>query len=115
MVYDHFTKIRNCALLIDALGMTVFSFIGAQKAGNAGLGCVGMILFASITAVGGGILADIITGDKPIPFTCEMYVPGCCLYWRVRSGQARGRPCPARWFLPGVSADTPGFCLSSGT
>jgi uncharacterized membrane protein YeiH len=84
VVYEHFAKIRSYALLMDALGLAVFSFIGAQKAGNAGLGCVGMIFFASITAAGGGILTDIITGDKPTPFTCEMYVlpaaSGGCLY-----------------------------------
>ena len=97
VVYEHFAKIRSYALLMDALGLAVFSFIGAQKAGNAGLGCVGMIFFASITAAGGGILTDIITGDKPTPFTCEMYVlpaaSGGCLY---RSQLRGGLTCGGR-------------------
>jgi uncharacterized membrane protein YeiH len=38
-----------------------------------------MIFFASITAVGGGILTDLITGSKPTSFTGEMYVlPAVC-------------------------------------
>ena len=84
VVYGHFAKIRSYALLMDALGLAVFSFIGAQRAADTGLGCVGMIFFACITAAGGGILTDIIAGDKPTPFTCEMYVLpaafGGCLY-----------------------------------
>ena len=84
VAYAHFSRIRSYALLMDALGLAVFSFIGAQRAGNAGLGCVGMIFFACITAAGGGILTDIVTGDNPTPFTCEMYILpaafGGCLY-----------------------------------
>lgn len=89
VVYEHFAKVRSCALLMDALGLAVFSFIGAQRAGNAGLGCIGMIFFASITAAGGGVITDIVTGDKPTPFTCEMYVLptafGGCLYWLLEA------------------------------
>jgi uncharacterized membrane protein YeiH len=74
LVYDHFARIRSYALLLDAVGLAVFSFIGAQSAAGAGLGLVGMIFFASLTAAGGGILTDIVLGDKPTPFTCEVYV-----------------------------------------
>lgn len=88
-VYEHFAKIRSYVLLMDALGLTVFSFIGAQQAGNAGLGCVGMMFFASITAAGGGILTDIVTGERPTPFTREIYIlpaaAGGGLYWLLEA------------------------------
>jgi uncharacterized membrane protein YeiH len=74
LVYDHFARIRSYALLLDAIGLAVFSFIGAQAAAAAGLGLVGMIFFAGLTAAGGGILTDIVLGDKPTPFTYEVYV-----------------------------------------
>jgi uncharacterized membrane protein YeiH len=74
LAYEHFARIRTYALLLDAIGLAVFSFIGAQSAESAGLGLVGMIFFASLTAAGGGVLTDIVLGDKPTPFTCELYV-----------------------------------------
>ena len=53
----------------------------------AGLGLVGMVFFAILTAVGGGILTDIVTGEKPSPFSDELYVfpaaIGGSLYWLI--------------------------------
>jgi uncharacterized membrane protein YeiH len=87
VLYKHFLKVRRYVLVIDAVGLAAFAFIGARKADMAGLGLVGMVFFAILTAAGGGILTDIVTGDKPSPFSDELYVfpaaLGGTLYWLI--------------------------------
>ena len=92
VVHEHFSKVRRYVLVIDAIGLAAFAFIGARKADMAGLGLVGMVFFAILTAAGGGILTDIVTGDKPSPFSDELYVfpaaLGGSLYWLIDAHRA---------------------------
>ena len=92
VLYKHFLKVRRYVLVIDAVGLAAFAFIGARKADMAGLGLVGMVFFAILTAAGGGILTDIVTGDKPSPFSDELYVfpaaLGGSLYWLIDAHRA---------------------------
>jgi uncharacterized membrane protein YeiH len=91
-VREHFLKVRHYVLIIDAIGLAAFAFIGARKADMAGLGLVGMVFFAILTAAGGGILTDIVAGDKPSPFSDELYVfpaaIGGSLYWLIDAHRA---------------------------
>jgi hypothetical protein len=103
LVYDHFARIRSYALLLGAIGLAVFSYIGAQSAGDAGLGLVGMIFFASLTAAGGGILTDIVLGDKPVhrPTVASMCIVLLVPFivrvgWLARRGEIRAAPFLAR-------------------
>jgi len=45
---------------LDVFGTVVFAFSGALKAGRKGMDLVGMMIIASITAMGGGTLRDIL-------------------------------------------------------
>lgn len=85
VLYRHFSKVRQYALVIDAIGLAAFTYIGAEKANNAGLGLVGMVFFAALTAAGGGIMTDLVVGDRPGLLVDELYVLpaiiGGTLYW----------------------------------
>lgn len=71
--YHHFHKINKSMLILDAVGLATFSFIGASRAIDANLGIIGAMMFASLTAVGGGILKDIVANETPTSFKGEIY------------------------------------------
>ncbi len=64
-VYKVFNKISRYVLIVDAIGLSTFAFIGAEKADSAGLGVFAVIFLATITAVGGGLLRDIAIREVP--------------------------------------------------
>lgn len=71
--YRHFHKINKAMLILDGLGLATFAFIGAVKGANTNFGPAGIIIFASLTAVGGGILKDIVAQEIPSSFKGEIY------------------------------------------
>mmetsp|Transcript_31946 Transcript_31946/g.36706 ORF Transcript_31946/g.36706 Transcript_31946/m.36706 type:complete len:343 (+) Transcript_31946:78-1106(+) len=57
------TTATSVSLLLQALdvfGTAVFAFSGALKGGKKGMDIIGMMIIASITAVGGGTLRDVL-------------------------------------------------------
>lgn len=64
-IYRFFNKIRRFALVLDSIGLVTFAFIGASKASDLGLGLMAIIFCATVTAVGGGMLRDIVLGKIP--------------------------------------------------
>jgi uncharacterized membrane protein YeiH len=56
-------------IALDAAGMTVWAIAGAQKALAAGLGGMQAILLGMITAVGGGVIRDVILQRTPAVFS----------------------------------------------
>ena len=69
----YWMKIRNFIQIGDAVGLGVFTFIGAQKACEAGLGCTGIILCGVVTAIGGGIIRDVLSGTVPVVLKSDFY------------------------------------------
>ena len=59
---------RRVLLLLDALAVGCWSAVGAQKALDAGLGWLPAILLGMITAVGGGMVRDIMLLKVPTIF-----------------------------------------------
>jgi uncharacterized membrane protein YeiH len=57
--------------VIDALGVPMFVVIGAELARSRGLELPAIVLVATISGVGGGLLRDLIAGDTP-----ELLRPG---------------------------------------
>jgi uncharacterized membrane protein YeiH len=55
-------------IVLDAAGMTVWAIAGAQKALAAGLGGMQAILLGTITAIGGGVIRDVILQRTPAVF-----------------------------------------------
>lgn len=60
-------------IALDAIGLSVFAVVGAQKALDFGLQPAAAIVLGVITAVGGGTLRDVLIGDVPSVLTSELY------------------------------------------
>ena len=69
----YWMRIRNIIQIGDAFGLGVFTFLGAQKAFEAGLGNTGIILSGVMTAIGGGIIRDVLSGTVPVVLKSDFY------------------------------------------
>jgi uncharacterized membrane protein YeiH len=64
----------NLFLKFDAVGLGVFTIIGASIAYNIfGLNFLTMAFAGVLTAVGGGILRDVFVNEVPLVFVKELY------------------------------------------
>ncbi len=73
-LYGSMKKHWNIFLKFDAIGLGVFTVIGASIAYNvAGLNFLAMAFAGVITAIGGGILRDVFVNEIPIVFVKELY------------------------------------------
>jgi uncharacterized membrane protein YeiH len=64
----------NLFLQFDAIGLGVFTIIGATFAYHTvGLNFLAMVFAGLLTAVGGGILRDVFVNEVPIVFVKELY------------------------------------------
>ena len=61
-------------LYADAAGLALFAVLGAAKAEAAGAHPLVAILFGAMSASFGGIIRDIICGERPILFAKELYI-----------------------------------------
>jgi len=78
-------RLKWALFLVDAIALGLFASVGSDKALLAGLSVIPAILLGSITAVGGGVLRDILTGDvpqvlRPGGFYATVAVAGSMLY-----------------------------------
>jgi uncharacterized membrane protein YeiH len=69
-------EIQTTVLIFDAAGLALFSVVGATKALAYGLGPIESITLGALTAVGGGIMRDVLAGDQPTVLRAhsELYV-----------------------------------------
>jgi uncharacterized membrane protein YeiH len=58
-------RIQTAVLVFDAAGLAVFCVIGVTKALAYGLGPVEAIALGTLTAVGGGIMRDVLANEQP--------------------------------------------------
>lgn len=73
-LYSHLKKHWNLFLKFDAIGLGVFAIIGATFAYHlVGLNFLAIMLAGMLTAVGGGILRDVVVNQVPIVFVKEFY------------------------------------------
>ena len=74
-LYSHLKKHWNLFLKFDAIGLGVFTIIGATFAYHlVGLNFLAIMLAGILTAVGGGILRDVFVTQVPIVFVKEFYI-----------------------------------------
>jgi uncharacterized membrane protein YeiH len=74
-LYSKLKKHWNLFLKFDAIGLGVFTIIGATFAYNIfGLNFLAILLAGILTAVGGGVLRDVFVNQSPIVFVKEFYL-----------------------------------------
>lgn len=78
-------------LLLDALGLVVFSIIGCDVAMAMGQSPIIVIVSGMITGIVGGIIRDVLCNDVPLVFSSELYatvsiVTGVIYYWGLQLG-----------------------------
>jgi uncharacterized membrane protein YeiH len=64
---------RTLVVTLDAAGLALFAVAGAQKSIGAGLGVVGAALLGMLSAVGGGVLRDVLLGHVPAILRADIY------------------------------------------
>lgn len=65
-------KINSILIITDAMGIAAFSLAGVEKSISFGQNNVIAIIMGVWTAVGGGIIADVISNRVPMVFTYEL-------------------------------------------
>lgn len=59
----HIAARWNIILLVDAIGLGVFTTVGCTKAAAHGFGFFGVVSLGVITAIGGGIIRDVLVSE----------------------------------------------------
>ncbi len=68
-------RLRHPVLLLDAVGLGLFATVGASRAVDAGLGIGATVLVGTVSAVGGGLVRDLLADQIP-----EILAEGSRLY-----------------------------------
>ena len=72
-LYPFVQRINRPVILFDAIGLSLFAVTGAEKALSYGHNAEVAILLGTTTAVGGGVLRDILLNRVPIILKREIY------------------------------------------
>jgi len=73
------SNLTNIIAVCDAIGLGVFTAIGAAKGAAYELNTIGIILCGVLTAVGGGILRDVMSKSIPVVLTSDFYATASLL------------------------------------
>lgn len=78
---------RRLIMMLDAVGLGVFTALGAAKGAEFGLEFIGVVLTGVFTAVGGGVIRDIMARKIPVILTSDFYATasllGGCLFYAL--------------------------------
>lgn len=64
-IHQHMNRIQAAVLVFDAAGLALFCVTGATKALAFGTGPVEAIALGALSAVGGGIMRDVLANEQP--------------------------------------------------
>lgn len=70
---DWFTYWNKWGILFDAIGLAAFAIQGAMSAVQFGAPLSAVVVAATLTGAGGGIVRDVFAGRKPMIFREEIY------------------------------------------
>ena len=59
--------------VLDAAGLSLFAVAGLQKALVRGIGPLGAVLMGTLTAVGGGVVRDVLLAQVPVILRTDFY------------------------------------------
>ncbi len=84
-------KLKWPFLLLDALGLVVFTVIGCNIGMEAGVHPIIVIVAGMVTGTAGGVLRDVLCNDIPLIFQGELYasvslVTGVAYYLGLTAG-----------------------------
>ena len=78
---------RAVVLLPDAVGLSAFATTGALVAADAGLSPFGVVLLATVTGVGGGLIGDLLLRTVPSVLVEDFYatpaILGGATFWAL--------------------------------
>lgn len=82
---EQIEKMQRPIAVIDAVGLGAFAVYGVDRSLDAGLSLPASIIAGTLTAVGGGLLRDVLVRDEPLLFKPGQFyafvaIGGCCLY-----------------------------------
>ena len=66
-------RLRTAFLILDALGLAVFTVIGCQVALALGHGTTIVLVSGLVTGCAGGVLRDLLCGEVPLLLRRELY------------------------------------------
>lgn len=72
-ISERVRNLRNHVLVFDAAGLALFAVAGTQKALGFGLNPVMAALLGVLTAIGGGMLRDVLVAQVPTVLRAELY------------------------------------------
>jgi uncharacterized membrane protein YeiH len=72
-LHPQLSRLRRTTLLLDAGGLGLFTVTGTLKALDAGVPAVGACLIGMLTAIGGGLARDLLTGEIPVVLQRDIY------------------------------------------
>jgi len=70
---------RQVLLFLDALGVSAFAVVGALIAGEAGVSAPVAVVMGILTATCGGILRDVLAGERAVLVRKDVYVTAALL------------------------------------
>ncbi|SAK82680.1 membrane protein [Caballeronia hypogeia] len=73
LAYAPVRRLRQPVLLFDAIGLGLFAVAGAQKTLSFGHGAEVAILLGIVSAVGGGVMRDVVLSRLPAILDREIY------------------------------------------
>ncbi|MFI7605334.1 trimeric intracellular cation channel family protein [Micromonospora sp. NPDC049366] len=72
-LHPQLARLRTTVLVLDAAGLGLFTVTGTLKALEAGVPAVGACVIGMLTAIGGGLGRDLLTGEIPVVLRREIY------------------------------------------
>ncbi|GAA2128794.1 trimeric intracellular cation channel family protein [Nocardioides bigeumensis] len=67
-------RVTKSIVVLDAAGLSLFAVTGTLKALSLDAGVAQAVILGVVSAVGGGILRDVLVGQVPIVLRSELYV-----------------------------------------
>lgn len=64
-------RLERPVLVFDAAGLGLFAVVGTAKALETGLGVLPSVLLGVMSAVGGGVIRDVLARDVPVVFRAD--------------------------------------------
>jgi len=73
VLLPHIDRFKNSVQLLDAVGLSLFAVTGASHALAHGIAPLFAALLGMLTAIGGGLVRDVLSGQVPVVLREEIY------------------------------------------